>query len=70
MVANCREKTVRSLGLIVWKAAPMSICASPVLTSLRSRTVKPLLRSVAATATLLSPSISPVACAPRESRAL
>ena len=67
MVANCREKTVRSLALM---PPPIWIWPQPCLTSLRSRTVKPWLRSVAATAALLSPSIFPPACEPRWSIAL
>ena len=67
MVANCRENTVRSLGLM---RPPIWIWPKPCLTSLRSRTVKPWLRSVAATATLVSPSILPMACEPRWSIAL
>ena len=67
MVANCREKTVRSLALT---RPPMLIWPHPCLTSLRSSTVRPLLRSAAATAALLSPSIFPAACAPRASSAL
>src|SRR5450756_2124397 len=38
MVANCREKTVRSLALM---PPPIWIWPQPFLTSLRSRTVKP-----------------------------
>src|SRR5450759_1634741 len=41
MVANCREKTVRSLALM---PPPIWIWPQPFLTSLRSRTVKPWLR--------------------------
>ena len=67
MVANWREKTVRSFGLT---RPPIVIWPQPALTSLRSRTVSPLLRRAAATAALLSPSICPAACAPRASSAL
>ena len=67
MVANWREKTVRSLDLM---RPPIWIWPHPCLTSLRSSTVRPRLRSAAATAALLSPSISPAACAPRASSAL
>jgi len=70
MVANWREKTVMSFGLMRVRAPPMSIWASPVLTSLRSRTVRPRFLSAAAAAALLSPSISPVAEVPRWSSAL
>jgi hypothetical protein len=61
MVANWREKMVRSLALTRWKGAMISICARLSFFSLISRTMRPLLRSAALISALLPPSSTPIA---------